>query len=77
MPVYEYRCQACGALSEQLVLSVTNEDSPPVCAQCGSESGLTKIFSVFAAVTPTGAGESQGECYSGNGPGCGGGCSCC
>jgi putative FmdB family regulatory protein len=41
MPIYEYRCQKCGEVSEVLLLG--REDTP-VCTSCGS-SELTKLMS--------------------------------
>ena len=44
MPLYEYRCEACGESLELLVRS----DEKPVCTVCGSKK-LEKQFSVPAA----------------------------
>lgn len=43
MPIFEFCCQACGAMSEQLVLGATK----PTCELCGSEQ-LTKLISAAA-----------------------------
>ncbi|MCC7202867.1 MAG: zinc ribbon domain-containing protein [Nitrospirae bacterium] len=45
MPLYEYKCEDCGALFERLV-SQTNIQT--ACVNCGSER-VKKQFSVFAA----------------------------
>ena len=42
MPIYEYRCRACGAVTEFLV--GVGEDTIIVCADCGSVD-MEKIMS--------------------------------
>jgi putative FmdB family regulatory protein len=41
MPIYEYRCDKCGEVSELLILG-SNET--PACTHCGSEE-LSKLMS--------------------------------
>lgn len=48
MPVYEYRCRACGARFDVLVRS---QDQKVACPKCGAED-LEKLFSVFGIGTP-------------------------
>lgn len=43
MPIYEYRCEKCGEVSEFLV-GVGQEDTTIICKYCGSED-LTKMIS--------------------------------
>jgi len=43
MPIYEFRCAACGRISEYLFLSRTEEASP-VCRRCGSPE-MTRVLS--------------------------------
>jgi putative FmdB family regulatory protein len=43
MPIYEYRCQACGRTSSFLFLS-QNESMTQVCQRCGSPS-LERVLS--------------------------------
>ncbi|MBN2032221.1 MAG: zinc ribbon domain-containing protein [Deltaproteobacteria bacterium] len=43
MPIYEYRCHECGAVSEYLV--GVGSDDPIKCKECGG-SHLSKILSV-------------------------------
>ncbi len=43
MPIYEYRCQACGRTSSFLILS-QNESLTPVCQRCGNQS-LERVLS--------------------------------
>ena len=42
MPIYEYRCEACGRRSTFLVLKV--EEFQPACKHCGGDK-LTKLIS--------------------------------
>ena len=44
MPLYEYRCRDCGALTEKLVIGVEKEMD---CPSCGSTS-LDKVISATA-----------------------------
>jgi len=53
MPVYEYRCQKCGQVSE--IFSQSLEQKNVVCSYCGSAE-LEKIFSVPGKVS---AGDSH------------------
>lgn len=46
MPIYEYRCQACGGFTSQLVLKPA-EAAPPVCRACGSTQ-TQRVLSGFA-----------------------------
>lgn len=77
MPIYEYRCTNCGAIAEVLAKS-TEDDQPPVaCTLCGSDKGLTRLFSAFAVSGSSASGCEQGECFSTGGHSCmGGGCGC-
>ena len=43
MPIYEYRCQACGNRFEQLILRSTT----PACPSCQSHD-LERLISLFA-----------------------------
>jgi putative FmdB family regulatory protein len=45
MPIYEYRCEACGSVSEYL-LGLGN-DEPIECKQCGSPK-ISRILSASA-----------------------------
>ena len=73
MPIYEYKCNSCGADFELIV----NSDTVISCSECGS-SELTKKFSTFGFSTGSvkpdcapscGAGYSNGCCGSGMCPG--------
>ncbi len=47
MPLFEYRCAACGRRSEVLVLA-GDAASRPTCSSCGS-ADLSRLLSTFAA----------------------------
>ncbi|OGW62395.1 MAG: hypothetical protein A2V83_08375 [Nitrospirae bacterium RBG_16_64_22] len=49
MPIYEYRCQACGNEFEKLILGSSGGDGVS-CPSCGG-SDVAKKLSVFAAAT--------------------------
>ena len=49
MPIYEYRCDACGAEFEKRVARGSDSDSVS-CPVCGKQHP-TQRFSTFAAVT--------------------------
>lgn len=46
MPIYEYRCEACGSLTSRLVLHATTT-TLPACRACGSPQ-TQRIMSRFA-----------------------------
>jgi putative FmdB family regulatory protein len=48
MPIYEYRCNDCGAVSEFLV-GMGSQSKPLSCKQCGS-SQLEKMLSISHSV---------------------------
>lgn len=69
MPIFEYRCRECGAVTEMLQ-GVGKGDAVPQCKSCGSIS-LTRLFS--APFVKTNRSQSSGEqycCESGKGPQC-------
>ena len=46
MPIYEYRCQACGAEFEDFTLS-SHDDATVACRACSSRR-VTRLLSAFA-----------------------------
>ena len=60
MPIFEYVCQGCGALFEQLVMSREAAVSCPTC----QSPDVAKQFSGFSTKTASGFSGSMG-------PGCG------
>lgn len=40
MPIYEYKCKACGLLTSQFVRSAANEKAPS-CQHCGAKTART------------------------------------
>jgi putative FmdB family regulatory protein len=46
MPIYEYRCEACGGVTSRLVLHTTTE-TPPACRVCASPQ-TQRVMSGFA-----------------------------
>jgi putative FmdB family regulatory protein len=69
MPIYEYRCEKCGEVSELLVL---REAETPACKGCGSED-VVKLMSAhnvsmgsssFSAPTDCSSCESHNSCGS-------------
>jgi putative FmdB family regulatory protein len=54
MPIYEYRCDACGKKSSSLLPSYSSPDPP--CPQCGKPA-LKRLVSTFATVS---SGDSDG-----------------
>ena len=74
MPIYEYRCEKCGEVTELLVLG---KEETPACKGCGSEA-LVKLMS---AHNTTAGGQSfsapeTGSCC-GSPNSCGNPGSCC
>lgn len=48
MPIYEYQCEACGAISEYLV--GLGDDERVVCKVCGA-SGMKRILSASSLMS--------------------------
>lgn len=58
MPIYEYRCQACGRLSEFLVIKMGGAPADLKCAQCGSPK-MDKAMSSIAVHADAGLSPCQ------------------
>lgn len=75
MPIYEYRCEDCGEVTEGL-RSMSSADEPIACEHCGSQK-TQRVQSVFAASVAEGGGGSDpgpGACPGGMCSMPGGGC---
>lgn len=71
MPIYEFKCRDCGAITERLVLSA-GEGKTCICRNCGGKK-TERIMSVsFLRTASSGFGEPVTAPASGGG--CGGGC---
>ena len=66
MPIYEYKCNACGDVTEILERGGGNREVPK-CENCGS-ADVEKMLSSFAAVMAGGEGASEGSCCGLNSP---------
>jgi putative FmdB family regulatory protein len=71
MPIYEYRCRACGHTSEEL-RAPDRADAPVTCACGGSDT--VRLPSLVAR---SGAGGAAGELPMAGGATAGGGGGCC
>jgi len=58
MPIYEYRCGACGKRSSALLASYSTPD--PACPHCG-KSELKRLVSTFATVRSDDGGDDFGD----------------
>ena len=63
MPLYEYKCEKCGEVFEQLVMSSRKEDMH--CPKCG-HTHVRKLMSQTATI---GQNKSLGSCGTGNSSG--------
>jgi putative FmdB family regulatory protein len=74
MPIFEYRCDKCGEVSEILLLG---KGETPSCRECGSES-LVKLMSAHntTAPSPSFSPPTGGSCC-GSPNSCGAPGSCC
>lgn len=77
MPIYEYKCNDCGKISELLVLK---KDEAVSCASCNSKN-LVKLMSAHNTVGAGGSGNNIAANFSGGCCGspnsCGNPGSCC
>jgi putative FmdB family regulatory protein len=65
MPIYEYRCEACGKRSTSLLPSYSSPDPP--CPHCGKPA-LRRLVSTFATVS-SGEGDGGDDFDDGGGGG--------
>lgn len=74
MPIYEYRCEKCGEVSEVLMFS---KEETPACRECGS-TDLTKLMSAHNTTSgaPSAPMQACGSCC-GSPESCGMHGSCC
>lgn len=68
MPIFEYKCQQCGHVTE--VLQKSRKATKQSCEKCGS-SDMTKLMSGFSVGQSTPAAPGCDSCEAG--PMCGGG----
>lgn len=76
MPIYEYRCEKCGSVSEFLVSQMGATPADLQCSKCGSRK-MSKALSTIAVHAPSGLSPCQsGACPvpAGQRPCCGGQC---
>ena len=59
MPIYEYRCERCGAEFEELALS--SQSASVTCRACDSRR-VTRLLSAFAVHQAEGAAAEPGPC---------------
>jgi putative FmdB family regulatory protein len=64
MPIYEYRCQACGAGFEVFV-RLPSRQATPTCPKCGSQK-VEKVISLFGVGGATTGGSSGASCSPGS-----------
>lgn len=68
MPIYEYKCEACGLIFEKLIYA-NRMDSPLSCPDCESQK-LNRLLSTFGFASRSGTGEpvrsssGGGSCHS-------------
>ncbi|HLZ95266.1 MAG TPA: zinc ribbon domain-containing protein [Candidatus Dormibacteraeota bacterium] len=58
MPIYEYRCAACGKRSSSLLPAYSSPD--PACPHCG-KAELKRLVSTFATVRSGDSGDDFGD----------------
>lgn len=63
MPLYEYRCSACGKRSSALLPSYSSAD--PACSHCG-KSELKRLVSTFATVRSGDGDDFGGDDFGGD-----------
>ncbi|MCL6634710.1 MAG: zinc ribbon domain-containing protein [Peptococcaceae bacterium] len=60
MPIFEYHCKNCGAVTE-ILQGVTIEEAPLQCSKCGGKE-LVKLISAHAGAKKRKGDEPQGSC---------------
>jgi len=67
MPIFEYKCPACGKITEKLVKSASAK--PPVCDACGHKK-TEKLLSSFAPQVKHSPAPAQPACRDCSNAGC-------
>lgn len=70
MPMYEYKCDACGDAFERYTVGKGGNEDGQVCAKCG-KGRVKKVFSTFASTccgSSAGASPSPAGCGGGKSP---------
>jgi putative FmdB family regulatory protein len=62
MPIYEYKCNECGNVFEQLVFSSDSDEC--VCPSCG-EGNTCKLMSCFSCGSSSGTGDLGSDLSAG------------
>lgn len=75
MPIYEYRCEGCGQVTEALVWN-EQETKAVRCAQCGDHR-LTRVYLSPIAPVPAAAKKAGAVTCCGEGQGCSDPKRCC
>jgi putative FmdB family regulatory protein len=75
MPIYEYRCTACGQTVEVFAQTASGIEAPSTCG-CGRKGTFSRVYSVFAAASAHGGDVEPHECCGGQGECGGGACAC-
>ncbi len=74
MPIYEYRCEKCGEVTELLVLG---KEETPACKGCGSED-IVKLMSAHNTTASSSFNPTPTDCSCcGSQDSCGSPGSCC
>ena len=63
MPVYEYRCEACGEVFELFMRSFSSQTGPE-CPECGSQR-VRRAISLFGVGGAARGGVSEASCSPG------------
>jgi len=66
MPIYEYRCTACGNTVEVFAQTAATIEPPAACS-CGCQGTFSRLYSVFAAAPANAGGSEPQECCGGSG----------
>ncbi len=62
MPIYEYRCQDCGSVSEFLVSRIDGKPSDLKCGKCGSKKMSKALSTIAVHAAPAASPCQSGAC---------------
>ncbi len=66
MPLYEYRCKACGDVFEKMV-RWSEADRSPICPTCFSQDTQKKVSTIASIGTAANSSVSNSSCGTGGG----------
>jgi len=63
MPIFEFKCNSCNKVFEEIVFSSNTDSANIVCPECGAKNA-DKLMSAFSSSTGASVGSGAASCGS-------------